>query len=601
MPRCQDELEVTMEQERKLKPFGEIPESFKALKDRGIYYTDKTGFIPYLIEQDRNICVFTRPRRFGKTLMLRTLQTFFEYRQDDEGKPVDNRRYFEGLKVMDAGEEVLKEMGQYPVISVTLKEVSGKTYDSVVTMLNKAVYDACQDHLKTLLNNPALLPGEQEQFRRYMEKKASDGELKSFLGDMCVWLKRITKRNTVILLDEYDVPLQKAAIYDLHHPGSYLFDDMVDLIGKFISAGFKSNNNLAYGIIAGCMRVAKESIFTGMNNPGVITVIDEIPDEFWGFTEPEVKVMLSYYGIEDKYEMIEKWYDGYEYSGRKVFNPWSLLNAIRGLVNGLGVNAIKPYWGLTSGNDIIDDMIDKNPGHREALARLMNGETMAVPVYENLSYRDLQQNENAIWSFLLYTGYLKPIHVDKDERNHLRAEVAVPNVEVWTLMDSSMERWWNNTMLPGYNVRPLMEALFNGDTSGIMREINTLLDDSISVRDAKEDFYHGMMVGVLQTICKVKSNREYGEGYPDILAISGSRAAILEIKCISPSELKNIKREEERIRIPPMMTKHLDVAEEQIRSRHYIEGLLFDIPTVSEIKAYAVCFCKKRCMVRKVE
>ncbi|MBQ4360597.1 MAG: AAA family ATPase, partial [Proteobacteria bacterium] len=244
---------------------------------------------------------------------------------DDDGKPVDNRRYFEGLKVMDAGEDVLKHLGQYPVISLSFKDVSGDTIESVLEMLKKSLYDACQAHLKTLLDNPSLITDEQEQFRRYLGKKSTEGELKSFLGDMCVWLKRITKRDVVILLDEYDVPLQKAAIYDIQHPGSELFDKTVKLIGSFISSGFKSNSNLAYGIIAGCMRVAKESIFTGMNNPGVITVVDEIPDEFWGFTQKEVEQMLDYYGLSDKMNALKHWYEGYSYSGREVYNPWSLL------------------------------------------------------------------------------------------------------------------------------------------------------------------------------------------------------------------------------------------------------------------------------------
>ena len=163
-------------------------------------------------------------------------------------------------------------------------------------------------------------------------------------------------------------------------------------------------------MISGCMHVAKESIFTGMNNPGVITVLSQTPEAFWGFSEEEVRKMLAYYGIEDQYEMIERWYDGYFYRGRKVFNPWSLLNAIRALLNEEGEDAIKAYWGLTSGNDIIDDMIDRNPQHCEGLVRWMNGETMmTVPVYENLSYRNLKENTEAIWSFLLYTGYLKSI------------------------------------------------------------------------------------------------------------------------------------------------------------------------------------------------
>ena len=597
-----------MNQDRKLKPFGEISESFQALRDKGIYYTDKTGFISYLIEQDRDICVFTRPRRFGKTLMLRTLQTFFEYRLDDDGKPVDNRRYFEGLKVMDAGEEVLKHLGQYPVISLSFKDVSGDTIESVLEMLKKALYDACQAHLKTLLDHPALITEEQEQFRRYLGKRSSEEEVRSFLGDMCVWLKRVTKRDVVILLDEYDVPLQKAAIYDIRHPDSELFDKTVKLIGSFISSGFKSNSNLAYGIIAGCMRVAKESIFTGMNNPGIITVVDDIPDEFWGFTEPEVKKMLAYYGIEDKYEMIEKWYDGYEYSGRKVFNPWSLLNAIRGLVNGEEEEAIKPYWGLTSGNDIIDDMIDKNPRHREALARLMNGETMAVPVYENLSYQDLQQNENAIWSFLLYTGYLKSIHVDKDERNHLRAEVAIPNLEVWTLMDSSMQHWWKDIRLPKYDARPLMEAMCSSDIEKIAREINILLESGMSCFDYSEAFYYGTLYAVMLTLAdRVSSNAEYGCGRPDLVVIWQEKAFVLEFKRVTGKELETAKSQNKNSSLDAWdiedacMENKLDEAERQIKDCRYVKGVLREFPMAREAVCYGIAFCKKRCMVRMVE
>ena len=590
-----------MNQDRKLKPFGEISESFQALRDKGIYYTDKTGFISYLIEQDRDICVFTRPRRFGKTLMLRTLQTFFEYRLDDDGKPVDNRRYFEGLKVMDTGEEVLKHLGQYPVISLSFKDVSGDTIESVLEMLKKALYDACQAHLKTLLDHPALITEEQEQFRRYLGKRSSEEEVRSFLGDMCVWLKRVTKRDVVILLDEYDVPLQKAAIYDIRHPDSELFDKTVKLIGSFISSGFKSNSNLAYGIIAGCMRVAKESIFTGMNNPGIITVVDDIPDEFWGFTEPEVKKMLAYYGIEDKYEMIEKWYDGYEYSGRKVFNPWSLLNAMRGVVNGYGEKAIQSYWSMTSSNDIIDDMIDNNLQYRTDLAELMNGGSKWIPIYKDLSYRDLKLRPDAIWSFLLYTGYLKSIEIKKNDDDLWIAKVALPNREILTVMKSSMQRWWKNIKLAGYDAHPLMQALLSGDMAGIVRETCSIMDESISVNDAKEDFYHGMMVGVLRTLCRVKSNREHGEGRPDIVAYTGNRAIILELKCLLPSVINKLPLAQQFVKVPAMMNELLDEAETQIRTRYYIEGLMFEEPNITEVKAYAMCFCKKRCMVREVK
>ncbi|MBQ9394591.1 MAG: AAA family ATPase [Proteobacteria bacterium] len=595
-----------MNEDKMLKPFGEIAESFKELKDEGIYYVDKTAIIPYLVTQKRKICVVTRPRRFGKTLMLRMLQTFFEYALDKDGKPVDNRHYFEGLKVMDAGEDVLKEMGQYPVISLSLKDMRNDTLDAMVIKLRSALASACSKH-EYLLAHPALQDFEHEQFRDILSKRIEQSDLEDALRNLCEWLYKATNRKTVILLDEYDVPLQKAAIHDIHNPGDNLFDQTVSLVGNFISSGFKSNSNLAYGIIAGCMRVAKESIFTGMNNPGVITVVDEIPDEFWGFTEADVKQMLSYYGIEDKYEMLEKWYDGYEYSGRKVFNPVSLLNAIRGLVNGYGDKAIKSYWAMTSSNDIIDDMIDNNPQHREALARLMSGETMTVPVFDNLSYRDLKQNPDAIWSFLLYTGYLKAIKVGKDDDDLLMAEVAVPNNEILTVMKSSMQRWWKMVRLKSFNAQPLMDAMNASNIKEIERLINILLENGMSCFDYNEAFYNGTLYAVMLTQAdSVKSNAEYGDGRPDLVVIFKDRAFVLELKRVSGTELEKAKSRNKDSSLDEWdiedacMNDKLDEAERQIKERRYAKGVLREFAVVRDVTCYGIAFCKKRCAVRMV-
>ena len=586
--------------DRKLKPFGEIPESFRGLKDEGVYYVDKTGFIQYLLSQKRKICVVTRPRRFGKTLMLRTLQTYFEYRLDEDGKPVDNRRYFEGLKVMDAGDDVLKEMGKYPVISLSFKNVFGDTYEKTVSMLNDAVCKACKLHGEQLMASEKLSLVHKQWLQTFMDGNASDDNLQKFLGLYMQWLRDVTGRKTVVLLDEYDVPLQKAAIYDMHHPGSKLFDATVGLIGQFISSGFKSNSNLAYGIIAGCMRVAKESIFTGMNNPGVITVLDDIPEEFWGFTQSEVEKMLAYYNLSDKMDALKNWYEGYYYSEREVYNPWSLLNAIRALVNGYEKTAIQSYWARTSGNDIIDEMIDRNPDHRNKLAQIMNGEPLWAPVFQDLSYRDLKIHPESIWSFLLYTGYLKAIQKRQLDTGNWEALVTIPNMEIRSVMNQAMQHWWENT-LSRYDVRLLMHSLWSGDVQAIKCEIDRIMNDSISVKDAKEDFYHGMLVGVLRTQCEVKSNRESGTGYPDIIAVEGDRAAILELKCLLPSKIKGIPKKEEFRQIPPMMQKLLDEAETQIRQENYIEGLRFEKSYLKEIRTYAVCFCRKICMVREVK
>ena len=584
----------------KLIPFGEISESFTGLKDEGIYYVDKTGFIPFLLEQKRKICVVTRPRRFGKTLMLRTLQTFFEYRLDNDGKPVDNRRYFEGLKVMDAGENVTKHLGRYPVISLSLKDVSGNTYEGVLAQMQDAVRKACMPFRSWFKASEALSERERGILLDYQDGVASEAHLMQFLGLYTQWLHMLTQRNVVILLDEYDVPLQQAAIYDNRHPGSDLFEKTVKLIGKFISSGFKSNDYLELGVISGCMRVAKESIFTGMNNPGVITVLDEIPDEYWGFTEDEVKKMLAYYGLEDQMDVLKYWYDGYYYSDREVYNPWSVLNAIRGLVNG-HKRAIQAYWVRTSGNDIIDDMIERNHEHRHALGRIMSGEPLWAPVFQDLSYRDLKIRPESIWSFLLYTGYLKAIEYRQLESGSWEARVTVPNKEVMSVMYQAMEHWWRDIKLRGHDAQNLLSALLTGDTDAAGRELRFVLNDSTSVFDYKEDFYHGMLVGLLRNVATVRSNDEYGEGRPDIVALAKDKGIVLEVKCVTPKALKSAGiKDNDRTKIKAIMTRKLDEAAKQIRDNAYIEAVLDDEPGVRDVVAYAVCFCKKWCVVREV-
>ena len=590
-----------MRDTQKLMPFNNQSEDFTAFRDKGVYYVDKTDIIPYLIESGHEICVCTRPRRFGKTLMLRTFQTFFEYRLDADCKPVDNRRYFEGLKVMQAGEEVLKHFGQYPVISLSLKDVSGEAYKEIIEQLRGAVMEACTPHEKILKDSNCLSDGQLKILQSYLDGAASEADLRQFLKYLPLWLNKATKRKVVILLDEYDVPLQQAAIYDIHHPNSELFEKTVKLIGRFISVGFKSNSNLAFGIIAGCMRIAKESIFTGMNNPGVITVVDRIPNEFWGFTPKEVEEMLAYYGLSDKMDMLRNWYDGYYYSNREVYNPWSLLNAIRGLVEGYGDDAIQAYWSMTSSNDIIDDMIDNHPEYREDLARLMDGGTKWIKVYKDLSYRDLNTRPDAIWSFLLFTGYLKSLKVRKNEDDLLEAEVAIPNREILTVMKSAMRNWWEKIYLPSSSVQALIKAFWNKAIDAIESEFIHILMNGISAFDYKEDFYHGMVMGLLSSVCLPQSNAEHGEGRPDIVAIIDNKALIIELKCVTPKMLKDANAEENRKQIESMMTAKLDEAEHQIDLQKYTDGVAIHYPAAKEIYCFAICFCRKMCKVRVIE
>lgn len=590
---------------QRLLPFAEIPESFKGLKDDGIYYVDKTGFIPYLISQRRRICVFTRPRRFGKTLMLRTLQTFFEYALDDEGNPIDNRHYFEGLEVMSAGDDVLKHMGQYPVISLSFKDVWGGTYEKVVEQMRGAVCNACIPLEAMIKKSGALCPNQLGKFQSYLDRTATEAELRQFLSVMMEWLNKVTKRQTVVLLDEYDVPLQKAVIHDMKNPDSPIFDDVVTLVGCFISAGFKSNDNLAFGIISGCMRVAKESVFTGMNNPGVITVTSIIPDEYWGFTQKEVEKMLDYYNLSSEMEGLKHWYDGYYYSNREVYNPWSLLNAIRGLVNGEGQSAIQSYWARTSSNDIIDNVITNDPDQRNTLARIMDGDPIWAPLYCDLSYRDLSVKSDAIWSFLLYTGYLKSIEIRQTNLYNLEALMTIPNIEIRSVMNQAMQHWWKDIKIPSFDAHRFINSLLTQNIKVAERELRVLLNESTSVFDYNEAFYHGMLVGLLKTGAIVRSNDEYGEGRPDIVAIVGDAAIIIEVKCVTPKALDQAKkshRDVDEVDLVDMLCQSkIEEATRQIQSRKYQRSVSFHEPLASDATAYAICFCKKWCTMAEVK
>ena len=590
---------------QRLLPFAEIPESFKGLKDDGIYYVDKTGFIPYLISQRRRICVFTRPRRFGKTLMLRMLQTFFEYALDDEGNPIDNRHYFEGLEVMSAGDDVLKHMGQYPVISLSFKDVWGGTYEKVVEQMRGAVCNACIPLEAMIKKSGVLCPNHLGKFQSYLDRTATEAELRQFLSVMMEWLNKVTKRQTVVLLDEYDVPLQKAVIHDMKNPDSPIFDDVVTLVGCFISAGFKSNDNLAFGIISGCMRVAKESVFTGMNNPGVITVTSIIPDEYWGFTQKEVEKMLDYYNLSSEMEGLKHWYDGYYYSNREVYNPWSLLNAIRGLVNGEGQSAIQSYWARTSSNDIIDNVITNDPDQRNTLARIMDGDPIWAPLYCDLSYRDLNVKSDAIWSFLLYTGYLKSIEIRQTNLYNLEALMTIPNIEIRSVMNQAMQHWWKDIKIPSFDAHRFINSLLTQNIKVAERELRVLLNESTSVFDYNEAFYHGMLVGLLKTGAIVRSNDEYGEGRPDIVAIVGDAAIIIEVKCVTPKALDQAKkshRDVDEVDLVDMLCQSkIEEATRQIQSRKYQRSVSFHEPLASDATAYAICFCKKWCTMGEVK
>lgn len=590
------------EETGKLKAFSERSESFTGFFDDGLYYIDKTAFIRYLIEEKRRILIFTRPRRFGKTTMHMTLKTFFEYRLDQNGTPVDNRHYFEGLNVTKGGDQVMKHLGQYPVMYLSLKDVKADTIEGIAAGIANALGTACRS-VENLVNGcQSLKPEQKDDFYRFTVSRAIYSDLDTALGNICEWLKIATGRDTVILLDEYDVPLQYAALHDQKVGNTTFYDQVVTLIGSFMSSGFKTNPNLSFGVISGCMRVAKESVFTGMNNPGFISVLSDIPDEYWGFTESDVKKMLHYYDLDDRYEDIKDWYEGYYYSQREVFNPLSVLSAVRALVNKEQF-PIKSYWVNTSSNDIIEDLLLHHPDAREKLGQIAKGETINVSLYDDITYRDLKIRPESIWTMLLHTGYLKCMEASFDEINGMTAMVRMPNKEIQYVLNHKMRLWWEDIQIRQYNTQLLIKAFFNEDCETIENELSNVLLSGISMFDYKEDFYHGMLVGLLSNGAqRVKSNTEYGEGRPDIVAVFGRNGVMIEVKCVTPKALTDAKIEDDDLdAIERMMAKKLDEAESQVNTKKYINGVRVEYPTVKKCTIYAICFCRKLSRVRIIK
>ncbi len=591
-----------VEKKGKLKVFSERSESFTAFFDEGLYYVDKTGFIRYLIEENRRILVFTRPRRFGKTTMHMTLKTFFEYRLDKDGNPVDNRHYFEGLNVTKGGDKVMRHLGQYPVMYLSLKDVKSDTIEGIQARLGNVLSNACSVVKDFVLKSNLLSEHKKAEFNRIVDKVASVEEMNLALGNICEWLKIATGRDTVILLDEYDVPLQYAALHDQKVGNTTFYNQVVTLVGSFMSSGFKTNPNLAFGIISGCMRVAKESVFTGMNNPGFISVLNDIPDEYWGFTESDVKTMLHYYDLDDRYENIKDWYEGYYYSQREVFNPLSVLSAVRALVN-KELFPIKSYWVRTSSNDIIEELLIHHPDEREILGQNVLGDNVWVPLYDDITYRDLKIRPDSIWTMLLHTGYLKTMKLEKEDNKPLMALVKIPNKEINDVMNVTVKYWWEDIQVRQYNTQLLIKALIEGDCESVEDELSNVLLSGISMFDYKEDFYHGMLVGLLSNGAqRVKSNDEYGEGRPDIVAVFGRNGVIIEVKCVTPKALADAKIEDDDLdAIEQMMAKKLDEAEKQVNIKKYVNGVRVEYPTVKNCMIYAICFCRKLSRVRVIK
>ena len=558
---------------KKALPIG--VDNFERVITDGYYYIDKTMLIKELLDLKGEVNLFTRPRRFGKTLNLSMLRYFFEDTGDAE-KNARNKALFQGLKIMEAGEGYTGEMGTYPVINLTLKSAKQATFQSAYAKLKEEIAEEFKRH-RYVLESGALDEEDKSKFREIAGREAGQDEYSGALKFLSKCLHQATGNNTVILIDEYDVPLENA-----YFRGFY--GEMVDFVRSLFESGLKTNDNLRFAVITGCLRISKESIFTGLNHLNIISVLDKKYSEHFGFTESEVLQSMAYYGAENRFPTMKEWYDGYTFGDTQVYNPWSVIKFLYDLYS--DVDAFpRPYWINTSSNDIIKDMIARADRETKGqIETLLNGGTLDIQVHEEVTYEDMHASGENLWNFLYFTGYLtKKSEYFRDPLSFLR--VCIPNTEVKTIYQNTILGWFRKS-IEKQDFRDLYRAMEEGDAEKMTDILNVQLFPIISFYDSAENFYHGFLAGILSQSQDylVKSNRESGNGRSDIMVRSPSlrgRAFVLELK-VSAS-IDDLEADAEK-------------ALKQIYDKRYMDELRTE--GYRKIGCYGVSFYRKDCEVR---
>ena len=506
------------------KPLPIGIEDFKELVEN-YYYIDKTLFIKELLDNRGKVSLFTRPRRFGKTLELSMLRYFFEKNLCQTAKASDNRHLFSGLKIMKAGDSYLEYMGQYPVISLSLKSAKQPDFEMAYGAIVNEISKEFDRHSYVILGDTLSLD-EKEQYIRIRGKKASSIEYATALEFLTRCLKKVYQKKVIILLDEYDVPLENA-----YFKGFY--DKITDFIRSLFESALKTNPNLEFAVITGCLRITKESIFTGLNNLDVISIMNRNYAEYFGFTPKEVENMLCDYGIEGRNDEVKQWYDGYCFGETEVYNPWSVINYVKAVSADKGAYP-KPYWANTSSNSIVRELVERADGSiKQEMEELIAGGNIEKPVHEDITYDEVYKTEDNLWNFLYFTGYLKKLS-ERFDGETVYLTLAIPNTEVKLIYRNTILDWFNQS-IKKKDFSALYGGILQKKTGEVEREISKNLMETISFYDYKEDYYHGFLAGLLKMMdgYTLKSNRESGLGRSDLLLLSSPYegvAVIIELK-----------------------------------------------------------------------
>ena len=492
-----------------------------------------------------------------------------------EKQKTDNSYLFEELKISQAGEEYQKYMGQYPVITLSFKGMKKDTYAEAITHFKWMMEQECKRHPE-LLTSDKLLDSDKKRIQNILTWELEETVYPLIVQFLMDCLMRIYDKKVIILIDEYDVPLENA-----HFKGYY--DKMVSFIRGVFENALKTNHSLEMAVLTGCLRVSKESLFTGLNNLQINSIQSGAFSEYFGFTEQEVRDMTEYFEIPDKFSVIKEWYDGYCFGETEIYNPWSVLNYLQDAQN-LTQAVPKPYWSNTSSNSIIHQLIaEADEDTRDTIEELVNGGSVTAPVHENMVYADIKINRDDIWSFLLFTGYLKQIEMRyQDGENYLK--MVIPNQEVKMIYHRTIRQWFKEN-IQNTSRENLLKSLISGDVENVNQIIGRWLGETISFYDEKESYYHGFMSGLLSGFrgYKLRSNRESGDGRPDLLLMerNGRTAVILEFKIVPEGRTLNGMADE---------------AVRQIEEDHYEEELLHD--GYQNIIKYGIAFNQKKCLVK---
>ena len=539
---------------------------FAKIRDRNYYYVDKTNLIAELLEEETaEVTLITRPRRFGKTMAMSMLSHFFDIRKD-------SKTMFQGLKIAENTELCDEWMNQWPVLFISFRRVDGLNFESAFGMLQETITDIYGEHLY-LLDSPRISSYQKEIMDRILRKTASEEEIKASILLLTKLMQAHYSKPVILLIDEYDVPIAKAS-------ANGYYDEMLDVM-KGILQALKDNDALHFAVITGCLRIAKESIFTGTNNFVSDTISSSHLNEYFGFTQEEVDQILIDADQTDHAEDVKAWYDGYHFGELDVYCPWDVMNYLRDLRKNPKTKPAS-YWRNTSDNAIIRSFIDyAGENIHEKMETLLAGGYIIQKIREDLTYDYLHSSEENLWSILYSTGYLTQVR--GEELPPDTAALMIPNAEIRQIFETTVQEWFDDSARKE-NRTALFDAVWSGDIETLTEEMNELLRKTISYHDYKEDFYHAFLAGIFTGAgYSVDSNRERGEGRSDVVVRNSSKGRVALFEAKYAKTLDGLEAS-------------CEAALQQIEDRQYAKDFADDY---DDILCYGIAFYKKRCLVKK--